>query len=98
MEAFLERAGLTGRKLDVAKKALEDNMIDTVAELTMLSQRAEEYVRVLPVGGIRLLISAALDDQESAAPNTKNDQISTTEPTQGLPPGKRFFIVVPLAF
>ena len=63
MQVFLEDAGLTGRKLEVAMKALKDNMVDTVDELRILSERDKDYDKVLPVGFIRALITTALENQ-----------------------------------
>ena len=97
MQAFLEGAGLTGRKLAIAVTVLADNMIDTVDELRILSQ-TEEYRDVLPIGGIRMLVTKALANSDLTTKagelkperSEQDTKVTTKSSSLALPEGKTF--------
>ena len=85
MDQFLREAGLTGRKLEMAKQHLEDNLIETVQELKDLSLREKDFEKTLKQSGLRVAISKAFDSTVSA--NTEIESSSqTTGPTSSKTP------------
>ena len=60
---FATKAKLTGKKLQLAVAACEENLIESVAELRALANDdRREYKEIFPVGGVRFAINAAVND------------------------------------
>ena len=62
---FATKAKLTGKKLQLAVAACEENVIESVAELRALASRnRQEYEAAFPFAGVRFAITEALDNQQ----------------------------------
>ena len=62
---FATKAKLTGKKLQLAVAACEENVIESVAELRALASRnRQEYKETFPVSSIRFAITEALGNQQ----------------------------------
>ena len=60
---FATKAKLTGKKLQLAVAACEENVIESVAELRALANEdRREYEAAFPFAGVRFAINAALKD------------------------------------
>ena len=62
---FATKAKLTGKKLQLAVAACEENVIESVAELRALANEdRREYEAAFPFAGVRFAINAALNDRD----------------------------------
>ena len=72
LSVFLEdRAGLTGRKLDLALKACDEHVVESVHDLQKMLNDKEAFKETFPQTTIRLEISNALTQMPA------EDRIST---------------------
>ena len=91
LSVFLEdRAGLTGRKLDLALKACDEHVVESVHDLQKMLNDKEAFKETFPQTTIRLEISNALtqmpaedtqDQISSRARATKLDDATQANPS-----------------
>ena len=68
LKSWLEsKAGLSGRPLLLALQACELNCLESVADLELAARIESEYKEIFPQGGIRVRISTALNNEDTAA-------------------------------
>ena len=102
LESWLQsRAGLAGKKLQLAVKAVEDNCVESVSELRLLAKDETQFKETFPQSMIRTVILAALTATEGDEPNVedqdpKESATSNQEKDDdlALPSGFRFHYFV----
>ena len=102
LRAWLVKAGLSGRPLQLALQACEENCLESIADLELAAKNESEYKETFPQSGIRVRISAALDNEDETfvaqaqptrIPRTANaphDISSNHDLQNSLPEGKRY--------
>ena len=81
LRSWLERkAGLSGKRLQVAVEACETNFMETVEDLQLTAKNESEYEKIFKQGVIRVRISAALaSDVDQISLESKLDTLNPRE-------------------
>ena len=87
LESWLQsKAGLAGKKLQLAVKSADDNCVESVSDLRLLAENQEQFEKVLPQGMIRTVILKALETSEDDDANTEDEDLKASAANDKMDP------------